>query len=192
MRESPSDSDLIFHAIQFAAAAHAGQFRKGTRIPYIVHPLRVAQLLLESGCPDHVAIAGVLHDTVEDTFVSIEQIERLFGSRVAHLVEGATEPDKLETWEHRKEHTVTFLETATQEMLCVSIADKLDNIRSIHEELEVQGEEAWTRFKRPRDKQRWYYESLAAIFERRLTDPSGKRMLPPFLHEVSVVFGNHP
>jgi (p)ppGpp synthase/HD superfamily hydrolase len=184
------DSALIFHAIQFASAAHAGQYRKGTRVPYLIHPLRVAQVLVEAGCSEELAVAAVLHDTVEDCFVTYDQIRRLFGERVTKLVEGATEPDKAASWEHRKQHTLNFLETAAEEMLLLSLADKLDNIRSIREDLALNGELAWTRFKRGRESQRWYYESLAGVFSARMLTEPGARLARVFAADVVAVFSN--
>lgn len=184
------DSSLIFHAIQFASAAHAGQYRKGTRVPYLIHPLRVSQVLVEAGCSEQLAVAAVLHDTVEDCFVTYDQIRKLFGDEVARLVEGATEPDKSASWEHRKQHTVHYLETAPDELLLLSIADKLDNIRSIREDLALNGELAWTRFKRGRESQRWYYESLSAVFSSRLLADPGARLARVFAADVTAVFGN--
>lgn len=65
---------MIFEAIEFATKAHAGQYRKGTGIPYITHPLGVSKILIENGCPEHVIVAGILHDTIEDTPVTFEEI----------------------------------------------------------------------------------------------------------------------
>ncbi len=183
------DSPLIFHAIQFASAAHAGQYRKGTRVPYLIHPLRVAAILLEAGCAETLAVAAVLHDTVEDCFVTHAQIARLFGEEVAELVRGASEPDRSASWEVRKQHTMDTLSQAPDELLLVSVADKLDNIRSIRADLALHGEEAWSRFKRGREQQRWYYESLARIFRERLTALPGVRLAEMFEAEVWSVFG---
>jgi len=182
-------ADAIFAAVHFAAAAHSGQFRKGTRVPYLVHPLNVAKILLDHGCPDQLAIAGLLHDTVEDTRVTLEEIRTIFGAAVAHLVEFATEPEKLWTWEKRKQHTLAMLGSGEGPELLLSIADKLDNIRSIHSDLGLLGERAWDRFKRPREKQRWYYESLSRIFDTRLLDSPGAELAAEFRSEVRAVFG---
>jgi (p)ppGpp synthase/HD superfamily hydrolase len=182
------DSPLIFHAIQFASAAHAGQYRKGTKVPYLIHPLRVAKILIEAGCPENLAVAAILHDTVEDCFVTYNQIESLFGRDVCEFVRGASEPDKSAPWEQRKQHTIDFLRTAHDGMLLVSVADKLDNIRSIREDLALHGEFAWTRFKRGRDHQRWYFENLAAVFSQRLTEDPGSRLATVFADEVAAVF----
>lgn len=180
---------MIFRALEFAAKAHAGQYRKGSRVPYLIHPLRVCELLVEAGCSETAAVAGILHDTVEDTAVTLEDLRREFGPRIAELVEGASEPDKKDTWENRKAHTLQYLSGATdEELICLSLADKLDNLRSFRDDLEREGEQAWRRFKRGREQQRWYYESLARVFEERVTTAAGRRLLAPFLDELAAVF----
>ncbi|QOY88747.1 HD domain-containing protein [Paludibaculum fermentans] len=183
------DSPLIFFAIQFAAAAHSGQYRKGTNVPYLIHPMRAAATLLEAGCPEKLAVAAILHDTVEDCFVTYQQIEALFGAEVADLVRGASEPEKAASWEQRKQHTIELLATAGEDLLLVAIADKIDNIRSIREDIEKRGDHAWTRFRRGREQQRWYYESLAAVFSARLTGAPGAGLATLFRTEVQAVFG---
>ncbi len=182
------DSPLIFHAIQFASAAHAGQYRKNSKVPYLIHPLRVARIIIEAGCPETLAVAAILHDTVEDCFVTYDQIHRLFGAEVCELVRGASEPDKSAPWEQRKQHTIDFLRTAQDGLLLVAVADKLDNIRSIREDLALHGEFAWSRFKRGREHQRWYFENLAAVFSERLTAGPGSRLAAVFADEVAAVF----
>ena len=102
---------MIFKAIGFAVKAHSGQYRKGTKLPYIVHPLGVAKILIEYGCPEQLIVAGILHDAVEDTHVSLHEIKHLFGWDVADLVEAASEPDKSDTWENRKKHTIGMLQS---------------------------------------------------------------------------------
>jgi (p)ppGpp synthase/HD superfamily hydrolase len=182
---------MIFRAIEFAARAHSGQYRKGTGVPYLVHPLNVAQLLIRAGASEPVSAAGVLHDVVEDTAATLNEIAAHFGTRVAQLVEGASEPDKTDTWENRKGHTIRFLKsTPDPDLLCLSLADKLDNIRSLREDLQINGEAAWARFNRGRDQQRWYYTSLASVYSARVSSPCGIVLLKPFLVEVELVFPN--
>ena len=179
----------IFAALRFADDAHSGQFRKGSRIPYLIHPLSVARILLDHGCSDELAVAALLHDTVEDTEVTVEEIRTIFGDNVARLVEFATEPEKLWSWERRKEHTLEVLASGESPALLLCLADKLDNIRSIRQDLDMFGEKAWDRFKRPRVKQRWYYESLRRIFDARLVDSPGADLAAKFRAEVEAVFG---
>ncbi len=188
--ENSADGDsAIFTALRFADEAHSGQFRKGSRVPYLIHPLNVAKILLDRGCSDELAVAALLHDTVEDTPVTVEEIRTIFGDAVARLVEFATEPAKLWTWERRKEHTLEILGSGEPAALLLSVADKLDNIRSIRTDLERCGEKAWERFKRPRIKQRWYYGSLSRIFDARLIESPGVDLAAQFRTEVEAVFG---
>jgi (p)ppGpp synthase/HD superfamily hydrolase len=179
---------VLFDAIEFAMHAHRGHYRKGTRIPYIVHPLDVARILLEYGCSEVVVIAGVLHDTVEDTHVAVDDIRARFGAEVANLVSCVSEPDKSETWEDRKRHTLTSLESATEDALLLSLVDKLDNIRSIRRALEREGDAVWSRFNRPLDAQAWYYRNLVDVFQRRVKEEPGLSLTKKFQVEVEQVF----
>jgi (p)ppGpp synthase/HD superfamily hydrolase len=161
-------------AVRFATAAHAGHYRKGTTVPYINHLLRVMNTLLDKGYPEDVAIAGLLHDCVEDAGVHPNSIEEKFGSRVLELVLSATEPAKIPgnptkadgSWSSRKEHTFHLLESIQdEEVLAVAIADKLDNMQAIALDVKVIGDQLWKRFNAPKEKQAWYYSGLADIFE---------------------------
>lgn len=183
-------SSAIFDAIQFAASAHFGQLRKGTRLPYILHPLNAAKLLLESGLPDCLAVAALLHDVLEDTPVEAGQIRERFGDRVTELVVAVTEPDKSKPWEERKQHTIRCLEiTPDLDVLYVAIADKIDNVRSIREDRALRGDVTWDRFRRGRHQQRWYYECLVDVFERRLNHGPGARLVDLLKAEFDSVFG---
>jgi (p)ppGpp synthase/HD superfamily hydrolase len=152
--------ELIEKALQIASVAHEGQYRKNTNIPYIVHPVAVGMILQKAGYHDEMIAAGILHDTVEDTDLTLTDIEREFGRGVAVMVEGCSEPDKSLSWEKRKEHTIEFLNTASEEIRVVACADKLHNVRSIRQDVEQSGEEVWSRFKRGRDQQEWYYRNV--------------------------------
>lgn len=182
-------SDL-FDAIEFAARAHHGQFRKASPVPYILHPLNVARILIECGAPDGVVISAVLHDVVEDTKVSLDQVRAEFGQEVARLVEGMSEPDRRDTWENRKRGTLSALETAPQDLLLIELADKLDNIREINKDLAREGDAVWKRFNRGRDRQKWLYEQFADLFNRRVTTECGKRLAREFAANVRSVFGD--
>ena len=173
----PIDPNLIFEAILFAANAHTGQYRKETNIPYISHPINVMKILCQNGCKEQIVVAGILHDVVEDTPVTMEEVEAKFGSEVAFLVRGATETQKLdktrhasnkESWKERKQHTIDFLTNeATPEQLLVSAADKLDNLRAIHDDYSKLGEEVWTRFNAGKEEQEWYYSGISEAFMKR-------------------------
>jgi len=160
---TPSTSSLVEAALIFAARAHAGQMRKTTDIPYIVHPVGVMLVLLESGENDPALLAAaLLHDTVEDTGVTLAELRERFGARVAEIVEGCSEPDKRDTWEARKQHTVATLKTAPRAIQLVAAADKLDNVRSMMADYAVVGDALWARFKRGRDEIAWYYRAVTS------------------------------
>lgn len=182
---------MIFDAIEFAAAAHRGQYRKGTLIPYLMHPLSAARTVIDAGCAEHVVAAAILHDVIEDTHHTVDEIRVRFGGRVAELVEACSEPNHLQdSWEVRKQQTVdTLSSTPDQEILMVAIADKLDNIRSIREDLALRGEETWKRFKRGREQQAWYYRSLSEAFTQGMATDAGRRLAVLFEQEVRLVFG---
>ena len=107
---------MIDLAIEVAVKAHQNQFRKGTDITYITHPLAVGIMLAKAGCSDEVIIAGILHDTVEDTPATLDYIKDTFGEEVSLIVNGASEPDKSLPWEERKSHTQDFLKGASREV----------------------------------------------------------------------------
>lgn len=176
--------DAVFRALRFAVDAHTGHYRKGTRVPYIVHPLGAAQSLIEIGAPEPVVIAALLHDTVEDTPTTHEDIEREFGPEVARLVRAASEPDKAWPWERRKQHAIDHLRDAPEDELLVGLADKLDNLRSIRRD----GEKAWAKFNRGREKQKWYYESIAEALSSRDVPASAKPMADAFVALVREIF----
>lgn len=182
----------IFHAIEFAARAHHGQYRKASPLPYIIHPLNVARILIECGAPDEIVIAAVLHDVVEDTKVTLDQVRAEFGQEVARLVEGMSEPDRKDTWENRKRGTLKFLENAPQDLLLIELADKLDNIREISNDIAREGDAVWKRFNRGRDRQEWLYEQLADLFNRRVTTECGTRLAREFAANVRSVFRDDP
>lgn len=163
---------IIFKAIRLVAEVHEGQFRKGSRLPYITHLMNVMKILIEQECDDEIVAAGILHDTLEDTSLVYEDIEKLFGSRVAELVKGASEVrDPAESyngkasWKARKEHTIQFLlGEATHDQLLVACADKLDNITSIQADYKRLGDVLWERFNAGRLEQQWYYATIASAF----------------------------
>lgn len=155
-------------AVLFAARAHYGQFRKGLRLPYVIHPINVGAILLLAGADEEVGAAGVLHDTLEDTPVTSADLRAEFGPRVAEWVEGVSEKDKSLPWEERKRRTLAELGSAPIAVLMIACADKLDNMRTLRDQLARQGEAFRRHFNSPKDRQRWYYSALAALFQRRL------------------------
>lgn len=152
--------DVIEKALQVASQAHENQYRKNTKIPYIIHPVAVGMILMKAGYGNDLIAAGILHDTVEDTPLSLNDIEQLFGKKIAEIVAGCSEPDKSLPWEDRKKHTIEFLKTASIEIRVVVCADKLHNVKSILNDYEQLGDEVWKRFKRGEQYQKWYYKNM--------------------------------
>ena len=178
----------MLEAIDFAANAHAGYFRKGTKIPYIVHPLGVTTILYHYKCLPYIISAAVLHDTVEDPNVTIDQIYSLFGNQVAEIVKNVSEPDKNDTWENRKKHTIESLKYATVDTLLVACADKLDNMRAIHKDYSEEKESFWSRFKRSKESQKWYYQALVEVLAKRKENEVIAKLVESLAREVQVVF----
>jgi (p)ppGpp synthase/HD superfamily hydrolase len=155
-------------AFAYAAALHARQVRKGARVPYLSHLMSVAALVLEDGGDEDEAIAGLLHDAVEDQggMPTLEEIRRRFGERVARIVLGCTDSDTepKPPWRGRKELYLAHLPQAEADVRRVSSADKLHNARSILTDYRVVGEAVWSRFTGGKDGTLWYYRSLINAF----------------------------
>ncbi len=177
--------EMINQAIQFASTKHAGQMRKSTEIPYISHPFAVAMLLQEAGYRAEVVAAGILHDTLEDTSTTTDEIASIFGIEVLRLIEAASEPDKSLPWEDRKRHTMSLLKQRSDEELAIIIADKLHNLQSIRRDLEIDGERVWKRFNRGKEQQAWYYQGIVhAIQSRKAQVP----LITALEQEMNLVF----
>ena len=153
------DCARLNRAIVYAVEHHAGQFRKGSVLPYIFHPLEVMQLLQTMNADTNLLMAGVLHDTVEDTDATLEEIRELFGEDVAALV-GHHSEDKSKTWQERKTHTILELAAADKRLQMLVLADKVANLRSTVTDFEKVGPALWNRFNAGFDKQKWYYTNL--------------------------------
>ena len=153
------NNGILEQAMTLAMEAHRGGVRKGTSKPYILHPVETLQILSAMDADINLMIAGLLHDTVEDTPVTILDIYDQFGTDVAALVNSHTE-DKRNIWYMRKLHTVTELpkENIRQKML--TIADKVANLRSMYADYKQLGDELWARFNAPKHLQAWYYSKL--------------------------------
>lgn len=159
---------LMDRAIIFATRAHSGTYRKGTSIPYIVHPIEAAAIVSTmTDDPDMIA-AAVLHDVVEDTDATVEEIRFFFNDRIASLVEAESENKRKdlppqETWMIRKMETLDFLRNkADREAKILALADKLSNMRAIHRDQNTVGDKLWERFNEKRkEKHGWMYRQVA-------------------------------
>lgn len=184
-----SKSKPITEAIRFAAEAHAGQNRKGTNTPYIWHPLSVGRLLQDAGCSTETIVAGILHDVLEDTSITVSEVRERFGNEVAEILQAASVSDTTMPWEVRRRRIIEGLKTAPVDAKIVSAADKLDNLRDTAVDLAGLGERVWNRFNRGRHKQEWYYRNVLLS----LTADSGQAADHPLVHalelEIDRVFG---
>jgi (p)ppGpp synthase/HD superfamily hydrolase len=168
-------TDRFDRALLYATHVHGGQVRKGTSTPYVAHLLAVAATVLEYGGDEDLAIAALLHDSVEDQGgkARLNDVRNRFGERVARIVEacsdsladtGKGEP-KADS-QTRKEAYVAHLEEADEDTLRVSLADKVHNARAILRDLRKPdiGDKVWSRFSQPKEKTIGYYRSLADVF----------------------------
>jgi len=162
-------SQIVFEALDFASQCHRGTYRKGTQIPYIVHPTSMVRYLARLEAPEELTAAAALHDVVEDTEATLEDIRQRFGPRIAELVEGASEKDKSLSWRERKVATIDHArDTDDTELLVLKCIDKLDNLRDIREDLSLRGDQIWKRFNADKVSLAWYYGTLAEIFSAKL------------------------
>ena len=167
MANNPLDTRLLDRAIIFAVRAHAGTDRRGKGYPSLVHPLEAVEIVSTMTADQELLAAAALHDTVEDTGVTVEQLRAEFGDRVAALVE--EESDKFEegvseadSWHARKRAAIERLSKASREAKMVALGDKLSNMRAIARDYAVQGDALWDIFhaKDPKDHE-WHYRGLA-------------------------------
>ena len=152
---------MVSKAIVFAATAHDNQLRKGSDVPYILHPTEAAVIVSQIKYDSDLICAALLHDVAEDTKMSYESISLMFNKKIADIVFFQSE-DKSKSWKERKQHTIDELKKITDnDIKIVCLADKLSNIRSISRDYAVLGEKLWERFNAGKDMQAWYYKGLA-------------------------------
>ncbi|PIP34757.1 phosphohydrolase [Candidatus Falkowbacteria bacterium CG_4_10_14_0_2_um_filter_41_15] len=149
----------IQKAIKFAAKTHdlyQKQMRKGKNIAYITHPLTVGIILALAGSPEDVIVAGILHDTIEDSIaakkVTAEMLTERFGSQVADLVLSVTETDKSLSWDERKQEALEHIKDYSQESLLIKSADIISNMSETLDDYLRYGEEVFARFNAPKEK----------------------------------------
>ena len=163
---------LLSRAIEFATVKHANDRRKGTKVPYITHVVEAMEIVSHITEDEEIRAAAVLHDTLEDTETSREELVRHFGQRVADLVAAESENKRegqpeADTWEIRKQETINHLANASTDIRMIALGDKLSNIRAMSRDYQEIGEELWQRFNQKNPiKQGWYYGCLANIFSR--------------------------
>ncbi len=164
--------NMLEEAIIYATVLHQGKVRKFKSIPYILHPIEVAQILSTMTDDEEIITAGILHDIVEDTDGTLTEIEKRFGKRVAYLVSSESEnkyPDESReaTWKRRKEEALLILKNSQDiGVKMLWLADKLANIRSLSGMYSEMGDEMWTKLHQDDPHmQCWYYRSIAESLE---------------------------
>jgi myo-inositol-1(or 4)-monophosphatase len=190
MANKPLDTELLDRAIVFAVRAHAGTERRGKGFPYIVHPLEAVEIVATMTSDQELLAAAALHDTVEDTDVTIEQIRTEFGDRIASLV--ASESDvtssgvsEEQSWHARKLAAINRLEQASHDAKIVALGDKLSNMRAIARDYTVQGDRLWSLFHaKDRSDHEWHYRGLAAS----LSELSDTFAYKEFIRLINQVF----
>ena len=168
-------SERFAQAFEYAFQLHRRQKRKGSGVPYLEHLLAVAALTLQDGGGEDEAIAGLLHDAVEDQggLAALTEIRRRFGERVAQIVADCSDSftNPKPPWRERKAAYLLRLRGAPPEVLRVSLADKLDNARAILTDLQTDGEALWGRFNGGKAGTLWYYRALVEVFQAQSRSP---------------------
>ena len=161
---------LLDRAIVFAAVKHSGAMRKETSIPYVTHVIETMEIVSRMTEDEEIRAAAVLHDTLEDTKTTKEELERNFGKRVADLVEAESENKRAgqpeaDTWLTRKKETIQHLSEAQTEIRMIALGDKLSNTRAMHRDFTEIGKKLWKRFnKKDPGLHAYYYLSLMDVF----------------------------
>ena len=187
----PLDTDLFDRAAAFALRAHAGTERRGKGFPYIIHPMEAAAIVASETSDPELLAAAILHDVVEDTPVTLEEIQRAFGARVASLVAAESDtpvPDvsEHESWYARKQEAIRRLRTASREAKLVALGDKLSNLRAIARDHAQRADGIWELFHvTDREAHEWHYRGLADA----LSELSGTYAYAEFLRLIEEVFG---
>lgn len=189
MENQPLDTTLLDRAIVFALRAHAGTERRGKGFPYIVHPLEAVEIVATMTADQELLAAAALHDTVEDTDVTIEQIREEFGEHIASLVEAesdikVTGVSKEESWRIRKQAAIDRLAAAPLDAKMVALGDKLSNMRAIARDYSEQGDALWNLFRmKDRKDHEWHYRGLAASL-RELQDTFAYKEFEQLINQV--------
>lgn len=184
------DTSFLDKAIEFAVKAHANSERRGKGFPYVIHPLEAMSIVASMTPDQELLAAAALHDTVEDTGVTVDDLRREFGDRVARLVEAESDvfveglSDEA-SWHDRKKAAIDRLAAAPYEAKMVAMGDKLSNMRAIWRDYQEKGDELWKIF-HAKDKadHEWHYRGLAAS----LSELSGTFAYQEFQSLIDDVF----
>ena len=190
------DTDLLDRAIIFAVNAHHNTERRGKGFPYIVHPMEAVEIVATITPDQELLAAAALHDTIEDTDVTVEDIRRQFGDRIANLVHAESDQidgvlfngeNEEETWHARKQAAIDRLAAAPHDAKIVAMGDKLSNMRAIARDYAVKGDALWNIFHvKDKASHEWHYRGLAAS----LSELSDTFAYQEFITLIDQVFGH--
>ncbi len=190
MANLPLDTNLLDRAIDFAVRAHAGTERRGKGFPYIVHPMEAMVIVATMTSDQELLAAAALHDTVEDTDVTLEQIRAEFGDRIASLVDIESDlqvdnMNKEASWLARKQDSINRLASASHDAKLVALGDKLPNMRAIARDYALKGDSLWSIFRIKDYKvHAWRYRALADA----LSELAGTEAYEEFRRLIDKVF----
>lgn len=185
------DTDLLDRAIVFAVHAHHNSERRGKGFPYIVHPMEAVEIVATITPDQELLAAAALHDTIEDTDVTVDELRREFGNRIADLVhaesdqqmEGVSEE---ESWHARKQAAIDRLAAASHDAKIVAMGDKLSNMRAIYRDYKTKGDQLWQIFHvKEKASHEWHYRGLAQS----LSELRDTFAYQEFIHLIDEVFG---
>lgn len=183
------DAKLLNKAVTYATKMHKGQLRKGKPVPYITHPLEVMSILYRMGADSDLMVAGLLHDVVEDTDATYEDIAVKFGRDIASLVAAHSE-DKAKPWRERKEENFRAIAAAEDKRVRLLVmADKLANMRDIAQDYAELGDRLWERFNAGKEEQKWYYTKSAEVLKPVAANAQAAWAYEEYAKLVRSVFG---
>ncbi len=185
---NPLETTLFDEAAKFAIEAHHNTERRCKGYPYIIHPMEAASIVASITNDPEMLAAAILHDTVEDTDVTLEQIRERFGDRVAMLVQHETAPASEHlSWREKRTKQVEQLAAAPYDSKVVAIGDKLSNLRGIARDYRLYGDATWKLFHAPNGKAdiEWYYRSMGEA----LRDLSETLAYKEFAWILELTFG---
>jgi (p)ppGpp synthase/HD superfamily hydrolase len=173
MEKEEGYSEKYDEALRVATVAHRCQTRKGSGLPYVIHPIHVSVILLRHGFSMETAVAGLLHDVVEDQDYDLAQIGAQFGARVAEMVAALSERKSdaegvKRPWGVRKREALQQIRRASREAVAVKCADTLHNAHSFVQDLRCEGAQIWQHFNRGPQSQLSYYRQILHVAEDRL------------------------
>ena len=191
MANNPLDTTFLDKAIIFAVKAHAGTERRGKGFPYIVHPMEAMEIVATMTADQELLAAAALHDTVEDTPVTVDDLRKEFGDRVASIVEAESDvhnegESEHESWHRRKQEAIDRLTAAPLEAKIVALGDKLSNMRAIARDYAQIGDGLWKMFHvTEKSEHEWHYRGLAHALKDLEVTPAYRE----FVYLIEEVFG---